>query len=255
MKDFLDQLTLPPAVEAALRACKNITVPATRADLFAMSMGPDEGVDTFDVVFQVPGNGVVKEADVVRCTNGIAVNYPEDYMRRRDPDCMRIADDRPTDKPRFRDVYGHDFATTKQETLDWLSQQDLIVVPFKAGGLTYGSPSLAIVPANCAFFATALVDLQGFVTLEELGAFTPRLSTLLTSKVSAVLSPSKTSAAYPAAISEAASSGEERCRTVQAHTPPSSARVRRSCSDRARSSESGRTISPLICAALTHPSR
>ena len=174
MKDFLDQLTLPPAVEAALRACKNITVPATRAELFAMSMGPDEGVDTFDVVFQVPGNGVVKEADVVRCTNGIAVNYPEDYMRRRDPDCMRIADDRPTDKPRFRDVYGHDFATTKQETLDWLSQQDLIVVPFKAGGLTYGSPSLAIVPANCAFFATALVDLQGFVTLEELGAFTPR---------------------------------------------------------------------------------
>ena len=87
------------------------------------------------------------------------------------------------------------------------------------------------------------------------GAFTPRLSTLLTSKVSAVLSPSRTSAAYPAAISETASSGEKRCRTVQAHTPPSSARVRRSCSDRARSSESGRTISPLICAALTHPSR
>ena len=50
------------------------------------------------------------------------------------------------------------------------------------------------------------------------GAFTPRLSTLLTSKVSAVLSPSKTSAAYPAAISETVSAGEKRCRTVQAHT-------------------------------------
>ena len=35
---------------------------------------------------------VVKEAEVVRCRNGAAVNYPEDYMRRRDPDCMRIAD-------------------------------------------------------------------------------------------------------------------------------------------------------------------
>ena len=95
MKDFLDQLTLPPAVEAALRACKNITVPATRADLFAMSMGPDEAVDTFDVVFQVPGNGVVKAADVVRCTNGIAVNYPGDYLRRRAPACLRLAADSP----------------------------------------------------------------------------------------------------------------------------------------------------------------
>ena len=30
-------------------------------------------------------------------------------MRRREPDCMRIADDKPTDKKRFADVYGYKF--------------------------------------------------------------------------------------------------------------------------------------------------
>lgn len=48
----------------------------------------------------------MKEADVVRCKNGAVVNYPEDYMRRRDPDCMRIGGELPTDKPRFQEVYG-----------------------------------------------------------------------------------------------------------------------------------------------------
>lgn len=111
---------------------------------------------------------------MVRCKNGIVVNYPEDYLRRRDPDCMRIADDLPTDKPRYRDTFGAEFAPVRQETLDWLASQELLVVPFRAGGLTYGTPSLAIVPANAAFFATALVDLQGFVDLAESEPFAPR---------------------------------------------------------------------------------
>ncbi len=173
MLEKLNGVTLPPAVADALKKAPSITVPATRAELYELSLG-EQGADTFEVVYDVPGVGPVKEADVVRCTNGIAVNYPEDYMRRRDPDCMRIADSRPTDKPRYFDKYGESFDSTKQETLDWLATQHLIVVPFKAGGLTYGSPSLAIVPANTAFFATALVDLQGWVTLEELGSFEPR---------------------------------------------------------------------------------
>lgn len=173
MLEKLNGVVLPPAVADALKKAPSITVPATRAELYELSLGT-QGADTFEVTYDVPGVGPVKEADVVRCKNGIAVNYPEDYMRRRDPDCMRIADDRPTDKPRFFDKYGQTFDATKQETLDWLATQDLIVVPFKAGGLTYGSPSLAIVPANTAFFATALVDLQGWVTLDELGSFEPR---------------------------------------------------------------------------------
>lgn len=173
MELLLSKVDLPPAVEAALKAAPSITVPRTRAELYELSLGPD-GADTFDVTYQVPDNGVVTEATVVRCKNGIAVNYPEDYIRRRDPNCMRIADDRPTDKPRFKDVHGYDFASVKQETLDWLATQDLIVVPFKAGGLTYGSLSLAIVPANTAFFATALVDLQGWVSIEDVEPFSPR---------------------------------------------------------------------------------
>ncbi|WP_024286197.1 DUF4914 family protein [Cellulomonas sp. KRMCY2] len=168
----LDSLTLPPDVRAALDACRSIVVPTSRAELYQLALGP-EGGPRFTVEYDVDGTPVV-EADVVRCKNGIAVNYPEDYLRRRDPDCMRIADDLPTDKPRYRDVFGAEFAPVKAQTLEWLSGQDLVVVPFKAGGLTYGYPSLAICPVNAAFFALTLVDLQGWVTFEELGEYTPR---------------------------------------------------------------------------------
>ncbi|MFV0632933.1 DUF4914 family protein [Demequina sp.] len=169
---MLDQITLAPEVRAALEAAPSLTIPATREELYTLSLGP-EGGPQFSVDYDVDGE-IVTEATVTRCRNGMAVNYPEDYMRRRDPQCMVIADSRPTDKTRFADRFGHSFADTRHDTLTWLSKQDLVVVPFKAGGLTYGSPSLAIVPVNSAFFATALVDLQGWVTLDELGPFTPR---------------------------------------------------------------------------------
>ncbi|MGZ8747528.1 MAG: DUF4914 family protein, partial [Mycobacterium sp.] len=47
-------------------------------------------------------------------------------------------------------------------------------LPFKAGGPTYGDPSLAIVPVNAAFFTLTLMDLQGWCTFEEIGPYTPR---------------------------------------------------------------------------------
>jgi len=168
----LDQLDLAPEVRAALEGARSVTIPASREELYRLSLGPDGG-PTFWVDYDVDGE-VVTEATVTRCRNGIAVNYPEDYMRRRDPQCMVIADDRPTDKTRFIDRFGHRFDETRAETLGWLAHQDLVVVPFKAGGPKHGSPSLAIVPVNAAFFATALVDLQGWVTLDELGPFAPR---------------------------------------------------------------------------------
>ena len=176
MDDVLRKLTLPPYLAACLEAARSITIPASRAELYELSLGAEvggEGRDTFDIAFDVPGRGLVKEGDVVRCRNGISVNYVEDYIRRRDPDCMRIGDELPSDKRRFKDDYGP-FAPVKAETLAWLAGQDLIVVPFKAGGPVYGSPSLAVVPRNCGFFGTALVDLQGFVTFDELGPFAPR---------------------------------------------------------------------------------
>jgi len=168
----LANVSLPAEVRAAIESCSSIVIPQTRAELYQLALGPDGG-PRFTVEYDVNGT-MVPEADVVRCTNGVAVNYPEDYMRRRDPDCMRIADDLPTDKPRYRDVFGSEFAPVKSETLQWLAGQDLVVVPFKAGGLTYGYPSLAIVPVNAAFFALTLVDLQGWVTFDEIGPFTPR---------------------------------------------------------------------------------
>ena len=41
----------------------------------------------------MPGKGRVVEAVACRVKNGISANYLEPYMRRRDPDCMVIADD------------------------------------------------------------------------------------------------------------------------------------------------------------------
>lgn len=179
--DLLAGVALPPEVRAALEASPHVTIPASREELYALALGPHGG-PTFAVGYDVETPGApsrhVVEAEVVRCRNGIAVNYPEDYIRRRDPDCMRIADDRPTDKPRYADREGGPFDPVRTETLAWLATQPLAVVPFKAGGRTHGYPSVAIVPANAAFFALALVDLQGWVTFEELaqeiGPFAPR---------------------------------------------------------------------------------
>ncbi|MFW7414923.1 DUF4914 family protein [Demequina sp. SO4-18] len=168
----LSGVALAPDVRRVLDAAPSVTVPATRAELYALALGPDGGPE-FSVDYDVDGE-TITEATVTRCRNGLAVNYPEDYMRRRDPQCMVIADWRPTDKTRFVDRFGHGFSDTRADTLAWLARQDLVVVPFKAGGPVYGSPSLAIVPANSAFFALALVDLQGWVTLDELGPFEPR---------------------------------------------------------------------------------
>lgn len=170
--DVLGRLDLAPEVRAALAASPRLVIPTTRAELYQLSLGPDGGPE-FEVRFDADGASVL-EATVTRCKNGLAVNYPEDYMRRRDPDCMRIADDLPTDKPRYADVYGEPFAPTRTSTLEWLGTQELVVVPFKAGGPVYGYPSLAIVPVQAAFFALTLVDLQGWVTFDELGAYTPR---------------------------------------------------------------------------------
>ncbi len=171
-KAILDRIQLAPEVRAALDASPRLVMPETRDELYRLCLGP-EGGPVFNVDYDAKGT-TVTEATVTRCRNGIAVNYPEDYMRRRDPRCMHIADDLPTDKTRYSDAFGGPFAPVRQETLDWLGTQELVVVPFKAGALTYGSPSLAIMPVNAAFFALTLRDLSGWVTFEDLGDYTPR---------------------------------------------------------------------------------
>ena len=83
---------------------------------------------------------------MVRCKNGAVVNYVRTTCAADDPDCMRIGDDKPTDKPRFKDVYGYDFNTLKVDTYKWLARQELILVPFMAGGYEYGYQALAGLP-------------------------------------------------------------------------------------------------------------
>ena len=173
MNRFLKKFTWTPELAEVLEECKGVSVPLSKQELYETVFGTGH-LGKFDVVYDVPDRGLICEATVVRAKNGIVVNYPEDYMRRRDPDSMRIGDDKPTDKPRFKDVYGYDFDQCKKETYEWLKTQELIVMPFNAGGNTYGYGSILICPRNAAFFAYSMALLQGFVSAEESEGFKPR---------------------------------------------------------------------------------
>ncbi|MBQ9686859.1 MAG: DUF4914 family protein [Oscillospiraceae bacterium] len=155
---------LPEDLRAALLKCTYLVYPESKEQLMEMAYGPTHS-DRYDVSYSIEGKGLVKEAEVVRCKNGTVVNFMEDYMRRRDPDCMRIGDDLPSDKPYFKDRYGYDFADLRKETMDWLSAQRLIMLPFRAGGRFYGYDSLMICPMNAAFFALSLAEMQGFKSI------------------------------------------------------------------------------------------
>jgi hypothetical protein len=127
-----------------------------------------DAVDGFQsVAYEVPGRGLVEEAQVCRVKNGIAANYPEAYMRRRDPDCMIIGDERPTDKPTYQARFGTSFAGLRNETFDWLKQQKLILFPFISGADNQGVDSVVIAPENAAFFAYGLALLQGMIQPTE----------------------------------------------------------------------------------------
>ena len=166
MNSLLKKFTFTEELTDVIENCKGVSVPTSKAELYDMVFGP-EHADVYDVVFDVPGKGLFEEADVVRCKNGASVNFVEDYMRRREPDCMRIADDKPTDKKRFADVYGYKFDKLRQETMEWFKTQELILMPFNSGGNEYGYGSMLVCPKQCAFFAFALAHLQGFVSAEE----------------------------------------------------------------------------------------
>ena len=101
--NFFNRFVLAPEVSAALQKCKFIAYAETREELEEMVYGPTH-TSRYDVVYPIEGRGVVKEAEVVRCKNGPAVNFMEDYMRRRDPNSMVIGDDLPTDKLSDKDI-------------------------------------------------------------------------------------------------------------------------------------------------------
>jgi hypothetical protein len=167
-------LGLPQHVVEVLRAAPALYVPEGREDLLNWALGREAGATDwrhanredkgqFQVSFDVPGVGRVVEAVVTKARNGIAVNFPDVRMRRRDPNAMVIGDTLPTDKPTYFDRFGETFDQTRQKTLDWLKGQELIVVPFYSGPAELRYGSLLVCPRQAGFFAGALADLQGMI--------------------------------------------------------------------------------------------
>lgn len=157
---------LPPEAADILAAAPHFSLAHTVADLMALAVrnvGPDGWQE---VAYEVPGRGRVVEARACRARNGIAANYIEPYMRRRDPDCMVIGDKRPTDKPTYAERYGTEFEELRQATFAWLKTQPLALFPFHAGRPGKGMHALVIAPANAGFFAFGLALLQGILPPE-----------------------------------------------------------------------------------------
>lgn len=171
---YLKKIKVSSEVQHILASCSKVIVPKTREELIGLSFGSNQE-DNFNVEYNVEGHGTIIEATVTRCKNGAVVNYMEDYMRRRDPDCLLVADQFDTDKPRYEDVYKEDFKPLRNATLEWLMKQELIVLPFMAGGKEYGYEALLIAPVNSAFFACGLSDLQGFLSIDDIQkSFVPK---------------------------------------------------------------------------------
>lgn len=174
MKHIVEKMILPSELNEVLSKGMKVLVPETRNELLELAMG-GKGSDLFEVIYDVPGKGEVLEATVARCKNGAVINYSETYMRRRDPDCMVIADNQKTDKLLYRDVYGCEFEPLRVQTFEWLSKQDLILLPFTAGIDGMGCAALLVAPMNAVFFAGGLSDLQGFVPASEVPeGYTPK---------------------------------------------------------------------------------
>jgi hypothetical protein len=172
--ELLEQLKVPQELAEVLAACPRYTVASSVDELAALACShPVDG--WHEVGYDVSGQGHVVEARVCKVRNGIAANYPDPYMRRRDPDCMFIGDELPTNKPRYRERFGQDFESMRQQTFKWLKTQELAVFPFAAGGPGQGMDAVVVAPANAGFFALGLALLQQILDIDELPeSFEPR---------------------------------------------------------------------------------
>ncbi|MFW5874584.1 MAG: DUF4914 family protein, partial [Verrucomicrobiota bacterium] len=166
---------LPDLVERILAAAPSVTVPESIDDIRALAVRDADDRGWHEVAYEVPGKGRVVEAEVCRVKNGIAANYLEPYMRRRDPDCMVIGDSLPTDKPTFEGRFGKPFDALREESIEWLSGQPLAVYPFNAGIAGKGTDAIVIAPDNAGFFALGLALLQGMLAPDEVPeGFSPK---------------------------------------------------------------------------------
>lgn len=166
---------LPELVQKVLSAAPSVSVPESWDDLRALAVRDADDRGCHEVAYEVPGKGRVVEAKVCKVKNGIAANYIEPYMRRRDPDCMVIGDQLPTDKPTYEGRFGESFDPLREESIEWLSQQPLAVFPFSAGIAGKGTDAIVIAPDNAGFFALGLALLQGMLLPNEVPAgFSPK---------------------------------------------------------------------------------
>jgi len=162
------RMRLPDEARAVLAAAPRVVVAESVEQLAELAAG--DGL--LEVAYDVPGRGRVVEATAARARNGIVANYTEVYMRRRDPDALVVADDRPTDKPRFAERFGRPFDGVREQTFAWLRTQELAVFAFYAGepeDTRRGFPAAVIAPANAGFFALGLAMLQGVSRPDDLG--------------------------------------------------------------------------------------
>jgi hypothetical protein len=168
------KLNPPQVIQQIFESAPKVVVARTRQDLMDLACG-DSTSNYFEVAYDIPGQGRIVEATVARVRNGIAANYNDPYMRRRDPDSLVVGDEFETDKPTFKKLYGKDFDPVRDEALAWLKSQELAVFAFTAGKPGMGVDALAVVPLNAGFFALGLAMLQGLIPLDDLSPdFSPK---------------------------------------------------------------------------------
>ena len=163
----MTKFNLPKELGEILQGAKSVWWARSISELQDAACGGAQS-DSFEVAYGLSSGKRVVEATVARVRNGIVVNYPEPYMRRREPDCMVIADDLPSEKPRFRERFGYEFDGLRNDTAQWLKSRDLVVFCFKAGQMESGVDSMVVAPANAGFFALSLALLQGIIPPEEM---------------------------------------------------------------------------------------
>ncbi|MCF7791134.1 MAG: DUF4914 family protein [Victivallales bacterium] len=167
IEKFLELANLTEELEDILRSAPRVSVASNISELEDLAC-VSKYVQTATVTYKLPSGRIVDEVDVSRVRNGVVANYREAYMRRRDPECMVIADNKPSDKPRFIDKYKYDFSDLKAETYSWLKKQELAVFCFEMGQPGLGVDALAICPANAGFFAFGLGLLQGIIDIKSI---------------------------------------------------------------------------------------
>lgn len=165
----LPNFSLPSELTDILQSCPNFTLAADVEQLIELAV-KDAKNGYHEVAYDIPNRGKVVEALVCRVRNGISANYTEPYMRRRDPDCMVIGDELPTNKPTFKSRFGFEFEELRQQTFAWLKTQELALFTFVAGVKGKGPDVVVVAPANAGFFALGLSLLQGIDDPSEIGS-------------------------------------------------------------------------------------